>query len=194
MSAYVRKDVVVIGSRGRRSGQAIVDSASPHSILPEDWAKAVGVRLGPVMPDTRRIAGREFLYRVGKVDVSLAGGCKGEETVLVPFQDAWHSDPRFGGCLLLGSQFLQRARARIDYGKKYRGEHVVSCRKSNPDDETLSSFEVVPEVQSFPVQPWGRVVAECPVCHRRVPLVRGGKVRAHDYRYERCRGSGTKVA
>jgi hypothetical protein len=185
VSDYLLRQVEVGTSRKARSGvlgDAVVDTAAPFTVVPLDWAREAGIPLGPISTTGLPVGALRPLFRTGRAVVRFTGRPAHEITVHVP-ESAWHRT--FGGHVLLGTNFLQLAKARIDYRRKVRGRHPVT---SNPPDPILQDYPVTPGALRIP----GMTVL-CPECGRSVRVVRGGRLKAHDFRYARCAGSGWKV-
>lgn len=185
MSVYIFREVEVRAPRSKKvvPGEAIVDTAAPFTVLPLEWALRAGVKLGPVAPNALPVGKDRPPYRPAKAVVRLTGHPEHEIDVRVP-ETPWHGE--HGDMALLGSNFLQPAKAKIDYSRTVRGRHPVT---SNPPpvpsaEPIFNDYPVTPESLRIP---GARVV--CPSCRRSILVVRGGKLKAHDFNYRRCPGS-----
>jgi hypothetical protein len=172
---------------------AVVDTGTTPVVVPRPLAAWAGVDLSQPVSKAR-IEG--FGSRKGKdgkktaltgkvfrAFVKVSGSrCATETDVFVPDSDEWRK-------VLVGSRFLQQTGARISYRET---PHRVTCptpKRENPAlEERFVSFG------EYPLGHWPPpATMRCSACGRTVPTVRGGKLRAHDFQYRRCVGSGARV-
>jgi hypothetical protein len=188
---------ILLGPHKVPLAAAVIDTGTALVVVPRPLAKWAEINLG------RRVRGGEIEGFGSKTDkrgkktalkgsvfralVEVEGsGCSTETEVFVPDSDEWRD-------VLVGSRFFQQTGARILYDET---PHRVACdpapkrrRRENPAVEHFVSYG------EYPLGNWPPPSSmRCQACGRTVPVVRGGKLRAHEFQHRRCAGSGARVA
>jgi predicted aspartyl protease len=129
------KYVKVRGEKGSARVIALIDTGTPHSILPRQVAETVGT-IPTGKTGTLRIKGASIRVQKHRADIEIAsGGCRADVEVLVPEKATAKITA------IIGSLFLQQTGAAIIY----RGSHPVLCT-DGPFTEESWSADFVPDV------------------------------------------------
>jgi predicted aspartyl protease len=123
----------VRGPKGSARVIALIDTGTPHSILPREVALTVGT-MPTGKTGTLRIKGKSLRVAKYRADIEIAsGGCRADVEVLVPETDTETT-------AIIGSLFLQQTGATI----VYRDGHPVFCT-DGPFTEESWAAEFVPD-------------------------------------------------
>jgi hypothetical protein len=192
------KSVSVRGPNGREvPARALLDTGAPFNVMPVEIARRAGVPLsGP--SQSAVLAGVKFNYVTRSACVTIVDGRFGSPDVFCVADRPWNEE--FGEHLLLGSLFLQKVKAKIDYSRRVLSrssgeiEHPVTRgRGRNPHDAAVTpSYEELP---SSPYPLGEPDLWECPWCRQAVRLTSRGAMRRHAQRGSRraCQGSGARL-
>jgi hypothetical protein len=126
----ILRTIEVAGPHGSVRGRAVIDTGTPRVIIPRSWAVPIGILARPARSRTLAIGGSTQQAELRRASIRVIGapGCAGLASVVVPSSDAPFTDRRTGEVFaLVGSLFLQRRKASIDYGNR----HAIRCRNPN---------------------------------------------------------------
>jgi hypothetical protein len=126
----ILRTIEVAGPHGSVRGRAVIDTGTPRVIIPRSWAVPIGLLARPARSRTLAIGGSTQQAELRRASIRVIGapGCAGLASVVVPSSDAPFTDRRTGEVFaLVGSLFLQRRKASIDYGNR----HAIRCRNPN---------------------------------------------------------------